>query len=235
VSRGAKRVRARLTVTAEFSGGGGGLVCRTRDVSSTGLFLETPVVVEIGTRVGLTLLDEDRGEALQLVGVVARLVPASGTNPAGMGVRLVQAPEGWTLLVDRLGLRARPPSVTGELRLTPRRLRVLVVGEDHRRRGALALYVTSGWDVRFASDMKSAEEALKGIRLDAVIAEHDLSDERWPSILEVARRLQPDARRVIRTSLGGRTPPPPARPGDLVEAVVDEDAGLDAVLEALSA
>jgi hypothetical protein len=235
VARGAKREKVRLTVTAEFTGGGGELVCRTRDVSATGVFLETPVIVDAGTTVNLTLLDDQRGEAMQLVGVVARLVsPAPGTGPAGMGVKLVHIPDGWTQMLERLMVRTRPLSLSGEFK-AHRRLRVLVVGDDDRRRGALALYVTSGWDVRFASDLDGAREALTGFPIDAVIAEHDLSDGRWPRILETARKLQPAARRIVRAPLGGESPPPAGARTDLVQRVVDLDAGLDAVLEALTA
>lgn len=222
-----------MTVTAEFGGGGGELVCRTRDISLTGVFLETPVIVDLGTQVALSLLDEERGEAIQLVGVVARLVAAApGAGVAGMGVRLTEAPTDWEVLVDRYNARARAVTQTGELR-TVRRLRILVAGDDVRRRGALALYVTSGWDVRFASDEGGAAEALRGFPIDAVIAEHDLHDPRWRAVLETARRFQPHARRIVRASLGGKSAPPLDRE-DLVDRVVDQDAGMDALLAALT-
>jgi PleD family two-component response regulator len=111
------------------------------------------------------------------------------------------------------------------------RLAILVVGDEDQRRGALALYVTSGWDVRFATDVDTAEEAMSAVDLDAVIAEFDLEDPRTVTILTVARRLQPDARRFVRCSLRNRARPPI---GDVVQAVVDRDSGMDGLVEALS-
>ncbi len=233
MSRGAKRARSRLTVTALFAGGEGELVCRTRDISSTGLFLETPVAVDPGTRVELSLLDHATGDALSLVGMVARLVPAAPGGTAGMGIKLSVIPPEWTKLVARAVGNERPTSVSGEMKAI-RRLRILVVGDDARRRGALALYVTSGWDVRFASDLDGAEEALRGFRIDAVIAEHELDDPRWTRLLEAARRFQPAARRIVRASLRGQAAPERGGTADLVHRVVDQDAGLDAVLDALA-
>lgn len=232
VSRRSVRARARLTVTAVMAQERGALVCRTRDVSDSGLFLETPVVLEPRTRLYLSLLDEERGEALELEGEVARVIPAGHAGSAGgLGIRLVTPPDAWRALVQRF---AQNPRVSG-IHRTARRLRVLVVGDEQRRRGALALYVTSGWDVRFASDVDSTQEALSGFRIDAVIAEHDLDDHRWPKILDAAREAQPGARRIIRAAMPpGTPPPPPGQPTDLVHRVVDLEAGLEAVLEAVS-
>lgn len=221
-------------MTAHFAGAESSLVCRTRDVSTSGVFLETPVPIDQGTEVALSLLDEERGEALELEGVVTRLVPPSaGGAPGGLGVHVVDPPDAWKLLVDRL-VKRQDRDRTMPLR-APRRLRVLVVGDDDRRRGALALYVQSGWDVRFASDLAGTEEALAGYRIDAVIAEHDLDDARWPQVLDAVKRAQPAARRIVRTPLRGRPAPPRGGPGDLVQWVVDHEAGLDALLDALTA
>ena len=103
-----------------------------------------------------------------------------------------------------------------------------------RRRSALALYVTSGWDVRFASDLESTTEALRGVELSAVIVEHALEDGRWPDILRAARAIQPGARRIIRCPLHGRPPPATEPDNDLVHRVVDLEAGLDALVDALT-
>ena len=110
-----------------------------------------------------------------------------------------------------------------------------MVGDESRRRGALALYVTSGWDLRFATDLGSAREALYGVKLDAVIAEHDLADQRWAEVLATARRIQPTARRLVRTSLKGGDMPTHGGHEDLVHRVVDLDSGLDALVDALTA
>jgi len=221
----------RLTVTVKFAGDEKELVCRTRDVSNTGLFLETDAHRRPGTPVELTLLDDVQGEVIGLHGVVTRAVEHTpGGSPGGLGVRLTSVNRPWSGLVGRAQRQARERAAVPQ-----RRLRVLVVADEGARRGALALYVTSGWDVRFASDLAGTEEALRGFRTDAVIAEHDLSDERWAQILEAARRLQPTARRIVRAALMGEPAPAAGQPDDLVHRVVDLEAGLEAVLDALTA
>jgi hypothetical protein len=223
-----------MVVTASFSGGAEGLVCRTRDVSVSGVFLETPAPVDPGTPVNLVLLDEQRGEAIDLAGEVARVVPASPSGaPGGLGIRLYDVPDAWVIMVDGLVNEQRVRDPTLGLKL--KRLRILVVGDEPRRRGALALYVKSGWDIRFASDLMSAREALEGFKIDAVIAEHDLHDGRWPPLLSAVKDAQPAARRIVRAKLDGQLAPPPGGPQDLVHRVVDLDAGLDALVDALAA
>src|SRR5688500_5047017 len=216
VSRKAARARIRLTVTADFDGGPQ-LVCRTRDVSEEGLFLETSETLTRGLGVSLSLLDAERGEAIALRGEVARVVPGS------IGIYVSAPTESWMAMVDRLlaaQQQQRSSTLPGAVPIVARRLRVLVVGDDARRRGALALYVKSGWDVRFASDLEGATEALRGFKVDALIAEHDLGDERWPPLLEMARSLQPTTRRIVRSQLRGEPAPPPGRSTDLVHRVV---------------
>ena len=233
MSRSSKRSRARLPVTAHLvADGEKSFICRTRDISDHGLLLETPEVLPQGTELSLSLLDQETGQALELDAVVARTVPGSGMVPATVGVHLHHAPPAWTALVHRVQ-RRQEGHITAER--PAKRLRVLVVADDIARRGAVALYVTSGWDVRFASDLRSTEEALAGVRIDAVIAEHDLEDGRWCDVLEAAQRTQPHAKRIIRSSLHGKLPPSPGKPGDLVHRVVDLNAGLEAVLDALAA
>ena len=97
-------------------------------------------------------------------------------------------------------------------------MRVLVVGDDHRQRGAMALYVSSGWDVLFASDDFAVHEALENIKLDAVIAELDADDKRVAPIMDDVRKVQPTARRIVRGTGRGD--------GDLVHRYVDREAGL---------
>lgn len=234
MSRGSKRARVRLPVTVRLASvdGSASFVCRTRDVAENGVLLETPETLEPGTHVVLTLFDEQTGNVIELQGVVARAVPAAGAAPAAMGIRLTTGAPAWSALVARAHLDKQGRPTTER---PVRRLRVLVVADEVARRGAVALYVTSGWDVRFASDLPSTEEALKGLRLDAVIAEHDLGDLRWPKVLEAAQRAQPHARRIVRAALNGELPPPPGKPDDLVHRVVDLQAGLEAVLDALAA
>jgi hypothetical protein len=99
----------------------------------------------------------------------------------------------------------------------------------------MALYVTSGWDVRFASDADSVDDALHGVNLHAVIAENDLDDERWKQTLTQARALQPTARRIVRSTLNGDPAPQSSGPEHLFHRIVDRDAGLDSLLDALTA
>ena len=89
----------------------------------------------------------------------------------------------------------------------------------------------SGWDVRFATDVETAEEAMAAVDLDAVIAEYDLDDQRAVAVLRAAQRLQPDARRFVRSGLRNKKVP---EESDVIEGVIDRDAGLDALVEALS-
>ena len=132
-----------------------------------------------------------------MTGAVTRVL--TGANP-GLGVRLDAPPDDWKIMVAVLA------HATNASDKPARRLRVLVVGDERRQRGALALYVTSGWDVQFATDLDGTVEALRGVHLDAVIAEHDVSDQRWQDVLGAARRLQPTTRRIVRGASDG--PPP---------------------------
>jgi len=225
VSRRAPRIRAQLTVTVTTVMSGEMMVCRTRDVSDVGCFLDTDAYLDPGTRLALTIFDEARGGVIEVIGEVTRVLAGAAR---GIGVRLLEPPPDWFTLVAV----ARGQTIASTKK--SHRLCVLVVGDDHRQRGALALYVTSGWDVRFASDLDGAAEALRAVGINAVIAEHDADDHRWHSILSEARRARPDARRIVRGAPGqGRRPD--AIAGDLVHRFVERDAGLDALLDALTA
>jgi len=231
VSRSAKRIRLRLTVTARaLTGDALAFVCHTRDVSATGVLLETLELLPLGCDLDLTLIDPETGSAVDVRGTVMRQVAPSGHHATLVGVLLDAPGEAWGALVARAAPRTRDT-----IERPARRLRVLVVADDIARRGAVALYVTSGWDVRFASDLASTEEALRGIAIDAVIAEHDLNDARWAQVLEAAQRAQPHAKRIVRSSLHGQPTPEAGGPDDLVHRVVDLNAGLEAVLDALTA
>jgi hypothetical protein len=224
-----------LVVSARVSSEGPeprAFVCRTRDVSHTGLLLETAEVLRPGSALELSLLDPELGDNVEVRGTVTRLTMPTSSGAVNVGVQLVEPGDAWIALVARAQARSRDP-ITAER--PARRMRVLVVADDIARRGAVALYVTSGWDVRFATDLASAEEALRGLSLDAVIAEHDLNDPRWAEVLGAARRTQPHARRILRSSLHGKPAPPAGGPADLVHRVVDLHAGLEAVLDALTA
>jgi hypothetical protein len=221
LSRRAPRYRLSLNVTVCPLLGGKMAVCHTRDVSDVGICLDTSEVSEwipVGTRVSLSLVDPRSGSALEVIGDVVR--EAVGSNPA-LGVLLIDPPPEWRSVV----LHAQRQS--GFIAPPGRRMRVLVVGDDHRQRGAMALYVSSGWDVLFASDDYAVQEALEHIKLDAVIAELDAADPRVDPIMDDVRRTQPEARRIVRGS--GR------RNSDLVHRYVDRDSGLEALVDAISA
>jgi hypothetical protein len=72
------------------------------------------------------------------------------------------------------------------------------------------------------------KEAIESIDLDAVVAELDASDPRLASIMDAVRGAQPAARRIAR----GRGKDAPA---ELVHRYVERDAGLDALLDAVTA
>jgi PilZ domain len=210
------------------------LVCHTRDISAEGCFLDTAEMIAPGVGLSLALMDNERGEVVQVDGVVARCLPG-GPNGIGrgVGVRLIVPPPDWQLMVQRY----QHSRSTEETALPSVRLAILVVGDEEQRRGALALYVTSGWDVRFATDVGTAEEAMAAVDLDAVIAEYELHDIRWHQILLVARRLQPDARRLVRCTLRSHRAPVGTKDiaEDLIHRIIDRESGLDALVEALAA
>jgi PilZ domain len=228
VSRRSPRIRARFAATVHIAGVEHTLVCHTRDISAEGCFLDTAEMIAPGVGLSLALMDNDRGEVVQVDGVVARCLPG-GPNGVGrgVGVRLNAPPPDWQLMVQRY----QSSRSTEELPVPSVRLAILVVGDEAQRRGALALYVTSGWDVRFATDVETAEEAMAAVDLDAVITEYELNDPRWREIVQIARRLQPDARRLLRCSLRGQRAPSGGE--GLIHRIIDREAGLDALVEAL--
>lgn len=227
MSRRYQRTRTRLTATIQVGSAADILVCPTRDISERGCFLATREPLAIGTPLQIAVMDNVLGGAIDVEGSVARLVDEGA---GGIGVHIEEPSPSWLALVDRIQAESAP---IGEQRGV--RLRVLVVGDGQRRRSALALYVTSGWDVRFASDLAGALEALAGVELNAIIVEHALTDERWPAILQAARRAQPNARRLIRCQLDGQPAPETDPRTDLVHRVVDLDAGMEALFDALTA
>jgi len=194
-------------------------VCRTLDVSAAGVSLDTAAWFPLGTRLAVALIDPSNGSAVEVIGDVVREAVAPSWT---LGVLLVDPTLEWQALVAGAARRssASHPKPT-------KRLRVLVFGDDHRQRGALALYVTSGWDVLFATDQDSITDALEHIELDAVVAELDLSDPRLSPIMHTVRTSQPGARRIVRGVGTGAS--------ELVHRFVDRDAGLDALLDAVTA
>lgn len=205
-------------------------VCRTRDISHSGCFLDTAQIIERGTRVQVAIMDQTRGIAMDVNGYVMRCLPP-GKNGLGRGVGLqfYDPPHEWSELVTIYEAEHQPQTPI------PKRLRILVTGDKKRQRGAMALYVTSGWDVRFASELHNARDALSGVRLHAIIVESDLEDERCFEFLDLAKELQPDARRIVRSELHGKPAPTSESMGGLFHRVVDRNAGLDSLLDALTA
>jgi hypothetical protein len=239
MSRRFPRIRARLTATVSRNGievdGRVMFVCRTRDISERGCFLDTSESVAPGTRLSVALLDEIRGMAMEIDGEVARCLPPGPDGKGrGLGVRFENPPEEWNQMVVTYHAEQELERRTRRLRRA--RLRILVVGDPGRQRGAMALYVTSGWDVRFAADLESAEDALSGVRLDAVIAESDVAMAPWADVLASALRIQPEARRiVVRAGQVRVHVPATLAAGELplFHQVVDREAGLEELLEAL--
>ncbi len=231
MSRRFPRIRVRFAATVQIAGVEHTLVCNTRDISHEGCFLDTAEQIAEGVRVSMAVLDNQRGEAVTAEGVVARVVPKD-KDESGIGVRLVDAPPEWQDMVARYQEQGGAETADAHKHV---RLSILVIGDETHRRGALALYVTSGWDVRFAIDLVTAIEALNGIKLDAVIVEYRLEDGRLGAILDAARRIQPKARRIVRTRLLSPDVTPPDSVAPMIHRVVDEAAGLDALLDALTA
>jgi len=194
-------------------------VCRTLDVSDCGLSLDTAAWFPLGTRISVALVDPVNGSAVEVIGDVVREATAPSWT---LGILLIEPAIEWYALVAAAAHRS-----ASEHAKPAKRLRVLVFGDDHRQRGAMALYVTSGWDVLFATDEDSITDALENIELDAVVAELDVSDPRLSPIMHNVRRSQPAARRIVRGSAAGHT--------DLVHRFVGRDAGLDALLDAVTA
>jgi hypothetical protein len=197
-------------------------VCRTLDVSEAGVSLDTAAWFPLGTRLAVALVDPASGSALEVIGDVVREACAPSWT---LGILLIKPPLEWGAMVAGAALR----SSGGGYAKPAKRLRVLVFGDEHRQRGAIALYVTSGWDVLFVTDEDSVTEALDNIELDAVVAELDLSDPRLLPIMDSVRRTQPTTRRIVRGAGSG------GRPTELVHRMVDRDAGLEALLDAVTA
>ena len=194
-------------------------MCRTKDVSEVGLCLDTAAWFPLGTRLSVSLYEPESGTALEVIGDVVR----EATIPSWtLGILLIDPPDEWQNIVAVAQRNTAPSDKPAK------RLRVLVIGDDHRQRGAMALYVTSGWDVLFANDADIVEEvSSNNIELDAVIAELDPGDPRVPPIMEGIRRIQPTARRIVRgTGVGS---------SELVHRFVDRNDGLEALLDAITA
>jgi hypothetical protein len=218
VSRRAPRYRISLAATVSPLLGGEVVVCRTRDVSDVGVCLDTAAWLPIGTRVSLALTDPRAGTVIEVIGDVVR--EDNGKEPA-LGLLLIEPPADWKALVQTAARQSGTVDKPG------RRMRVLVIGDPHRQRGAMALYVSSGWDVVFGDHNFALHEVLSDIKIDAVIAELDATDPRIETIMYEANRAQPAARRIVR-GIGRGT-------CDLVHRYVDRDSGLDALVDAVTA
>ena len=229
MARTAPRVRAELSVTLRVVSSGASWTCRTRDVSHFGVFLATDDIPSPLSDVELSLLDAGSGEVIQLHGAVMRVVAGP---VSGVGIQLGDPPPAWLAMVD--GLLARGSGRTRAPSGNVRRMRVLVVAGSDAQRSALALYVQSGWDVRFATDLAGTEQALREGQLDAVIAESGAGHLSWTSVLEAARREQPEARRIVRTTEPVASWSSGGAPTGLVHRIVDAGAELDVLAAAIA-
>lgn len=219
LSRRAPRYRIDIAAKAQPLLGGETAVCRTKDVSEVGLCLDTAAWFPLGTRISVSLFEPNSGTALEVIGDVVREATAPSWT---LGILLIEPPAEWQLIVAAAARQSIPMDKPGK------RLRVLVVGDDHRQRGAMALYVTSGWDVLFATDNDAVAEVIgHKIELDAVIAELDATDPRVSPIMDWIKKAQPSARRIVRGNGRGNS--------ELVHRFVARDSGLEALLDAITA
>jgi hypothetical protein len=218
VSRRAPRYRISLAATVTPLLGGEVVVCRTRDVSEVGVCLDTAAWLPVGTRVSLALTDPRAGSIVEVIGDVVR--EDNGKEPA-LGLLLIDPAPEWKVLVQTAA------RASGTIEKPGRRMRVLVIGDSHRQRGAMALYVSSGWDVVFGDHDFALHEVLSDIKIDAVIAELDAGDPRIETIMYEANKSQPGARRIVRGLGRGDC--------DLVHRYVDRDSGLEALVDAVTA
>ena len=226
MSRRSPRVRARFAATVQIGGVDHTLICHTRDISIDGCFLETSELMAPGAVVSLSVMDNQRGEVVSVEGHVTRMLDG---EERGVGVRLDDPTDDWLLLVERFQDSGALDRERPNLRLS-----ILVVSNEENRRGALALYVTSGWDIRFAGDAAAASEAMGADHLDAVICEFDADDPAWLEIMEDARTAHPTARRLVRC----RTKDidlPISGADESVHRFVETEYGMDALLDALTA
>ena len=90
----------------------------------------------------------------------------------------------------------------------------------------------SSWLGRLYAPIDSVDELLNIVATAnpcAVLIDRD--DPRSLAVLQAAQRLQPDARRFVRSTLRNKRAPDA---GEIIQGVIDRDAGLDALVEALS-
>ena len=78
-------------------------VCRTLDVSESGLSLDTAAWFPLGTRLALALVDPDTGSAIEVIGDVVREATAPSWT---LGILLVDPPAEWHALVAAAGRRS---------------------------------------------------------------------------------------------------------------------------------
>lgn len=223
MSRRSPRVRARFAATVQIAGVDHTLICHTRDISAEGCFLETAEGIPSGVGVALSVLDNQTGDVVSVEGHVTRV----DGDECGVGVRLIDPPDDWCVLVERF--QGSDDQIRPALRLS-----VLVVSSEANRRGALALYVTSGWDIRFAVDVPTADEAFEDVELDAIIAEFEADEPAWKQVMEAAIKKQPNARRLVRCRTAD-VQLPPSGADEVVHRFVEIENGMDALLDALTA
>ncbi|MCP4449261.1 MAG: hypothetical protein GY811_28605 [Myxococcales bacterium] len=226
MSRRFPRVLARFAATVQIRGLNHTLICRTRDISMEGCFLETSELMAPGAVISLAVMDNHRGEVVSVEGHVIRMLDGPDR---GIGVRLDDPLDDWGLLVERFQQAGQAERERPNLRLS-----ILVVSSEENRRGALALYVTSGWDIRFAGDAAGAIEAMDADHLDAVICEFAADDTTWERILRMAREKHPNAKRLVRCQTTDMNIPESGA-DDTVHRFVETEHGMDALVDALTA
>ncbi len=225
MSRRSPRVRVRFAATVQIGGVDHTLICHTRDISQEGCFLETSEMMAPGADVSLAVMDNERGEVVRVSGRVTRMLDGTGR---GVGVRLTDPSDEWLVMVERF----QEAGEGGRHRNL--HLAVLVVSSEENRRSALALYVTSGWDIRFACDVAAASEAMATDHLDAVICEFASDDPRWKPIMDEAQSRHSTAKRLVRCQTKDVSLPTSGA-DQLVHRFVETEGGMDALVDALTA
>src|SRR5436309_1008290 len=96
LSRRTPRYRIDIAATAVPLLGGDMAVCRTLDVSDSGLSLDTAAWFPLGTRISVALVDPVNGSAVEVIGDVVREATAPSWT---LGILLIEPAIEWYALV----------------------------------------------------------------------------------------------------------------------------------------
>ncbi len=87
-----KRIEPRIntSMALAFSSSGDFLFAMIKNISSTGVFIETDTVLSVDTELALRLSLPPDTEMMDIAGRVVWVKQASGESPAGMGVEFIK-------------------------------------------------------------------------------------------------------------------------------------------------